>query len=80
MKIRAASLVHHRLSLWDSVELALGYGVRSRSILWVLSYFFIPPTGRCTTALLKRLSCQSALTTQLIRIRAMERNSFRDDG
>jgi uncharacterized RDD family membrane protein YckC len=38
MKIRAVSLVHERLSLWHSIERALGYGASAlEAFFWVLS-------------------------------------------
>ena len=50
------------LSLWDSIRGALGYGASAlEAFFGSFNTLFIPPIGRYTTALLKRLSCQSAL-------------------
>jgi uncharacterized RDD family membrane protein YckC len=46
MKIRAVSLVHHRLSLWDSIERALGYGASALEAFFGFFQYFIYPTHR----------------------------------
>lgn len=46
MKIRAVSLVHHRLSLWHSVERALGYGASALEGFFGFFQYFIHPTRR----------------------------------
>jgi len=46
MKIRAVSLVHHRLSLWHSVERALGYLASSLEAFFGFFQYFIHPTHR----------------------------------
>jgi uncharacterized RDD family membrane protein YckC len=43
MKIRAVSLVHHRLSLWHSVERALGYGASALEAFFGFFQYFIHP-------------------------------------
>jgi uncharacterized RDD family membrane protein YckC len=46
MKIRAVSLVHHRLSLWHSFERALGYGASALEAFFGFFQYFIHPTHR----------------------------------
>jgi len=46
MKIRVVSLVHHRLSLWHSVERALGYGASALEAFFGFFQYFIHPTRR----------------------------------
>jgi uncharacterized RDD family membrane protein YckC len=46
MKIRVVSLVHHRLSLWDSIERALGYGASALEAFFGFFQYFIHPTHR----------------------------------
>ena len=46
MKIRAVSLVHHRLSLWHSVERAMGYLASSLEAFFGFFQYFIHPTHR----------------------------------
>jgi uncharacterized RDD family membrane protein YckC len=46
MKIRAVSLVHHRLSLWHSVERALGYGASALEGMFGFFQYFIHPNHR----------------------------------
>ena len=43
LKIRAVSLVHHRLSLWHSIERALGYGASALEAFFGFFQFFIDP-------------------------------------
>lgn len=46
MKIRAVSLVHHRLSLWHSIERALGYGASALEAFFGFFQYFIHPNRR----------------------------------
>jgi uncharacterized RDD family membrane protein YckC len=46
MKIRAVSLLHRRLSLWDSFERALGYGASALEAFFGFFQYFIHPTHR----------------------------------
>lgn len=46
MKIRAVSLVHHRLSMWHSLERALGYIASSLEAFFGFFQYFIHPTHR----------------------------------
>jgi len=46
MKIRAVSLVHHRMSLWHSFERALGYGASLLELGFGFFQFFIEPNRR----------------------------------
>jgi len=46
MKIRAVSLVHHRLSLWHSIERALGYGASALEAFFGFFQYFIEPNHR----------------------------------
>lgn len=46
MKIRAVSLVHHRLSLWHSFERALGYGASALEAFFGFFQYFIHPNHR----------------------------------
>jgi len=46
MKIRAVSLVHHRLSLWHSFERALGYGASALEAFFGFFQYFIHPNRR----------------------------------
>jgi uncharacterized RDD family membrane protein YckC len=46
MKIRAVSLVHRRLSLWHSLERALGYLASSLEAFFGFFQYFIHPTHR----------------------------------
>ncbi|HEX4008294.1 MAG TPA: RDD family protein [Acidobacteriaceae bacterium] len=43
MGIRAVSLVHHRLSLWHSVERALGYGASALEAFFGFFQYFLDP-------------------------------------
>jgi uncharacterized RDD family membrane protein YckC len=43
LKIRAVSLVHHRLSLWHSIERALGYGASALEAFFGFFQYFIDP-------------------------------------
>jgi uncharacterized RDD family membrane protein YckC len=44
MRIRAVSLVHKRLSLWHSIERALGYGASALEAFFGFFQFFIDPS------------------------------------
>ena len=44
--IRAVSLVHHRLSLWHSMERALGYGASTLELGFGFVQYFIHPNRR----------------------------------
>ncbi len=46
MGIRVVSLVHHRLSLWHSVERALGYGASALELGFGFLQYFIHPNRR----------------------------------
>lgn len=46
LKIRAVSLVHHRLSLWHSFERALGYGASALEAFFGFFQYFIHPNRR----------------------------------
>jgi len=46
MKIRAVSLVHSRLSLWQSFERALGYGASALEAFFGFFQYFLHPTHR----------------------------------
>lgn len=46
MKIRAVSLIHHRLSLWHSIERALGYGASALEAFFGFFQYFIDPNHR----------------------------------
>ena len=46
MKIRAVSLVHHKLSLWHSVERALGYGASALEGFFGFFQYFVHPNRR----------------------------------
>ncbi len=46
VKIRAVSLVHHRLSLWHSLERALGYLASSLELFFGFFQYFIHPARR----------------------------------
>lgn len=46
VKIRAVSLVHHRLSLWHSFERALGYGASALEAFFGFFQYFIHPNHR----------------------------------
>jgi uncharacterized RDD family membrane protein YckC len=46
MKIRAVSLVHQRLSLWHSLERALGYGASALEAFFGFFQYFIHPARR----------------------------------
>jgi len=43
MRIRSVSLVHHRLSLWHSLERALGYGASTLEAFFGFFQYFIDP-------------------------------------
>jgi len=43
LRIRAVSLVHHRLSPWHSIERALGYGASALEAFFGFFQFFIDP-------------------------------------
>jgi uncharacterized RDD family membrane protein YckC len=43
MKIRTVSLVHHRLTLWHSIERALGYGASALEAFFGFFQYFIYP-------------------------------------
>jgi uncharacterized RDD family membrane protein YckC len=43
LRIRAVSLVHHRLSLWHSVERALGYGASALEAFFGFFQYFLDP-------------------------------------
>lgn len=47
MRIRVVSLVHDRISLWHSVERALGYGAAALEFGFGFVQFFIHPNRRC---------------------------------
>jgi uncharacterized RDD family membrane protein YckC len=47
MKIRVVSVVHRHLSLWHSVERALGYGAAALEGGFGFAQFFIHPYRRC---------------------------------
>ncbi len=44
--IRVVSTVHHRLSLWHSLERALGYGASALEAFFGFFQYFIDPNGR----------------------------------
>jgi uncharacterized RDD family membrane protein YckC len=46
MRIRVVSLVHHRMSLWHSVERALGYGASALELGFGFLQYFIHPNRR----------------------------------
>ena len=46
MGIRVVSLTHHRLSLWHSIERALGYGASALELGFGFVQFFIEPNRR----------------------------------
>lgn len=46
MHIRVVSLVHHRMSLWHSVERALGYGASGLELGFGFVQYFIHPNRR----------------------------------
>jgi uncharacterized RDD family membrane protein YckC len=46
MKIRAVSLVHHRLTLWHSIERALGYGASALEAFFGFYQYFNDPNRR----------------------------------
>ncbi len=46
MGIRVVSLVHHRLSLWHSIERALGYGASALELGFGFLQYFIHPNRR----------------------------------
>ncbi|MGA7316885.1 MAG: RDD family protein [Silvibacterium sp.] len=46
MKIRTVSLVHERLSLWHSLERALGYGASALEAFFGFFQYFIDPDHR----------------------------------
>lgn len=46
MKIRAVSLVHRRLSLWHSIERALGYGASALEAFFGFFRYFVHPNRR----------------------------------
>jgi uncharacterized RDD family membrane protein YckC len=46
MGIRVVSLVHHRMSLWHSIERALGYGASALEFGFGFLQFFIHPNRR----------------------------------
>jgi len=46
MGIRAVSLVHHRMSLWHSIERALGYGASALEFGFGFLQYFIHPNRR----------------------------------
>ena len=53
--IRVVSLVHERMSLWHSIERALGYAASSLEAGFGFLQYFTHPTGRrFTTGLPKR--------------------------
>lgn len=43
MKIRIVSLVHERMSLWHSIERALGYGASALELGFGFLQYFIHP-------------------------------------
>jgi len=45
-RIRVVSLVHHRMSLWHSVERALGYGASALELGFGFLQYFIHPNRR----------------------------------
>lgn len=47
MKIRVVSVVHRHLSLWHSVERALGYGAAALELGFGFVQYFIHPYRRC---------------------------------
>jgi len=46
MGIRAVSLVHHRLSLWHSIERAFGYGASALEFGFGFLQYYIHPNRR----------------------------------
>ena len=46
MGIRVVSLVHHRMSLWHSIERALGYGASALEFGFGFAQYFIHPNRR----------------------------------
>ena len=46
LHIRVVSLVHHRMSLWHSVERAVGYGASTLELGFGFLQFFIHPNRR----------------------------------
>ncbi len=42
MGIRVVSIVHHKMSLWHSIERALGYGASALSPVQFVQYFIHP--------------------------------------
>jgi len=46
MHIRVVSLVHHRMSLWHSIERALGYGASGLELGFGFVQYFIHPNRR----------------------------------
>jgi uncharacterized RDD family membrane protein YckC len=47
MKIRVVSLAHRHMTLWHSVERALGYGAAALELGFGFAQFFIHPYRRC---------------------------------
>jgi uncharacterized RDD family membrane protein YckC len=46
MGIRVVSIVHHRMSLWHSIERALGYGASALEFGFGFTQYFIHPNRR----------------------------------
>jgi uncharacterized RDD family membrane protein YckC len=46
MGIRVVSIVHHRMSLWHSIERALGYGASALEFGFGFAQYFIHPNRR----------------------------------
>jgi uncharacterized RDD family membrane protein YckC len=46
LRIRVVSLLHHRMSLWHSVERALGYGASTLELGFGFLQYFIHPNRR----------------------------------
>jgi len=47
VKIRVVSIVHERMTLWHSIERALGYGAAALEFGFGFVAFFIDPNRRC---------------------------------
>jgi uncharacterized RDD family membrane protein YckC len=47
MKIRVVSIVHERMTLWHSIERALGYGAAALEFGFGFVAFFLDPNRRC---------------------------------
>lgn len=79
MKIRVVSLVHDHMSLWHSIERALGYGAAALEFGFGFFQFFIHPNRRTVQDRIAETIVVSERVAHAVRSRAAEPAAARED-